>query len=181
MMFAPRRFPTLFRTLAATLLAAGVSAGATADEPRPVALVEFASFDCQFCQAMSDHHPAIEAAVEDAELEYRYAPSPPIPASSVPGVSAPITPPVRSRGSLRRSVRRSWQPGKLASLSKTSMRCWRISSFMFPKSAGTNFLKTAFRTAAPSRPLSGPSGLLNGPSCGSTQPLLSSLALVLSC
>lgn len=75
-MFAPRRFPTLFRTLTATLLAVGVSAGAMADESRPVALVEFASFDCQFCQAMSDHHPAIEAALEDAELEYRYAPLP---------------------------------------------------------------------------------------------------------
>lgn len=76
MMFAPRRFPALLRTLATTLLAVGVSAGATAAEPRPVALVEFASFDCQFCQAMSAHHPAIEAAVEDAELEYRYAPLP---------------------------------------------------------------------------------------------------------
>lgn len=76
--------PVLYRTLAGAVLAMGLSAGATAadtDEDaaadrRPVALVEFASFDCQFCQAMDAHHAAIETAAEKAEIEYRYAPLP---------------------------------------------------------------------------------------------------------
>ncbi|NLC22622.1 MAG: thioredoxin domain-containing protein [Halomonadaceae bacterium] len=71
------RIITAFRrTLTAMVITAGLSAGAATANDQPIALVEFASFDCQFCQQMGQHHHSIEAAVESAGLDYRYVPLP---------------------------------------------------------------------------------------------------------
>ena|SRR5690554_71070 len=49
---------------------------ATESAQQPLALVEFASFDCPYCQAMSAHHADIERVAARAGIEYRYAPLP---------------------------------------------------------------------------------------------------------
>jgi len=64
------------RILGVTVATLGLAAGAHAGNDQPLALVEFASFDCPHCQAMDKHHSSIQAAVEAAGLEYRYAPLP---------------------------------------------------------------------------------------------------------
>lgn len=76
-MISPTRLLNPMRKiLCVTVTTLGLTAGAYAANDRPVALVEFASFDCPHCQAMEQHHPSIQAAVEAAGLEYRYAPLP---------------------------------------------------------------------------------------------------------
>lgn len=76
-MISPTRLLNPIRKiLGITVTTLGLVAGAYAANDRPVALVEFASFDCPHCQAMEQHHLSIQAAAEAAGLEYRYAPLP---------------------------------------------------------------------------------------------------------
>ena len=56
------------RILGVTVATLGLAAGAHAGNDQPLALVEFASFDCPHCQAMDKHHSSIQAAVEAAGL-----------------------------------------------------------------------------------------------------------------
>lgn len=76
MIFPARLLNPIRKILGVTVASLGLTAGAYAANDQPLALVEFASFDCPHCQAMSQHHTSIQAAVEAAGLEYRYAPLP---------------------------------------------------------------------------------------------------------